>query len=254
MLLIFPSIEISHGKCVHVVHGEPGSEHVYSVDPVKMAILWRGENAKTLHIIDRDGVEEGTIRNRDIIRKIVEAVDVPVQVGGGIRNLEEIRFLLDMGVYRVIVGTAAAETPALVEQVIKEHGSRKMAISIESFQGKVRVSGGKKLLPITPVEFGGQMRNLGVSRALFSTIDDDGKSKRLDLDALRVMATSTGLRVTAQGGVRNYRDLIRLQELERFGVDSAVIGRALYENIFPCQRLWRLNEKELKDLGPTRRM
>lgn len=254
MLLIFPSIEISRGECVHVVHGDPGFEHVYSVDPVRMAVLWRGENAKTLHIIDRDGVEEGTVRNLDMIRKIVEAVDIPIQVGGGIRNLEEIRALLDLGVYRVVVGTAAAETPDLVEQVIREHGSRKMAISIESFQGKVRISRGKKLLPMTPVEFGRHMHGLGVSRALYSTIGDDGRTKKLDLDALREMAVSTGLRITAQGGVRNYQDLIALQELEPFGVDSAVIGQPLYENIFPCQRLWRLNEKDLKDLGPTRRI
>ncbi|MEP0823361.1 MAG: 1-(5-phosphoribosyl)-5-[(5-phosphoribosylamino)methylideneamino] imidazole-4-carboxamide isomerase [Ignavibacterium sp.] len=254
MLLIFPSIEISHGECVHVVHGEPGFEHVYSVDPVRMAVLWRGENAKTLHVIDRDGVEEGTIRNREMIRKIVEAVDIPVQVGGGIRNLEEIRSLLDLGVYRVIVGTAAAETPELVQDVIREHGSRKMAISIEAYQGKVRVSRGRKLLPMSPIEFGRQMKDLGVSRALFSSIDDDGKTKKLDLAALKEMATSTGLRITAQGGVRNYKDLIDLQSLEQFGVDSAVIGRPLYENTFPCQRLWRLNEKDLKDLGPTRRI
>ena len=254
MLLIFPSIEIQRGTCVNLVHGEPGSEHVYSVDPVHMATLWRGENAKTLHIVDIDGVHEGTVRNKDIIRKIVEAVDIPVQVGGGIRKFEDIESLFDIGVYRVIVGTAAAETPSLVEQVIKVYGSRKMAIGIESYRGKVRVSGGKKELAVSPVEFAVMMGKLGVSRALFSVMADDGKSKVLDLDALRDLATQTGLRITAQGGVRNYQDLIKLQELEKFGVDSAVIGKPLYDNLFPCQRLWRLNEKNLEDLGPTRRM
>jgi len=254
MLLIFPSIEIQRGTCVNVVHGEPGFEQVYSVDPVRMATLWRGENAKTLHIVDIDGVKEGTVRNMDIVRKIVEAVDIPVQVGGGIRKFEEIQSLFEVGIYRVIVGTAAAETPSLVERVIKEYGSRKMAISIESYGGKVRVSGGKKELQLSPVEFGIEMEKLGVCRALFSVIADDGKSKLLDLEALREMATMTGLRITAQGGVRNYQDLIKLQELEKFGVDSAVIGKPLYDNIFPCQRLWRLNEKDLEDLGPTRRI
>ncbi|MBI2618548.1 MAG: 1-(5-phosphoribosyl)-5-[(5-phosphoribosylamino)methylideneamino] imidazole-4-carboxamide isomerase [Ignavibacteriales bacterium] len=254
MLLIFPSIEIQKGECVNLVHGDPGSEHVYSVDPVQMAVLWRGENAKTLHIIDLDGVQHGTIRNIDLIKKIVQAVDLPIQVGGGIRKFEDIRALFDIGVYRVFVGTAAAETPALVEKVIREYGSRKMAISIESFQGKVRVSGGKKELNISPVDFALSLKKLGVSRALFSVIDADGKTKKLDLDALREIAETTGLRITAQGGVRNYQDLIRLQELEKIGVDSVVIGKPLYDNQFPCQRLWRLNEKDLKDLGPTRRM
>ncbi|MEX2115745.1 MAG: 1-(5-phosphoribosyl)-5-[(5-phosphoribosylamino)methylideneamino] imidazole-4-carboxamide isomerase [Bacteroidota bacterium] len=254
MLLIFPSIEIQRGECVHVIHGEPGSEHLYSVDPVRMAALWRGENAKTLHIIDLDGVRAGAVKNRDMIRKIVEAVDIPVQVSGGIRSVEEIRSLFDVGVYRVIIGTAAAESPLLVEQVIREYGSRKMAISIESFHGNVRISGGKKELKTTPVELGCAMAKLGVTRALLSTIGDDGVSKVLDIEGLKEIAIQTKLRITAQGGIRNYKDLIRLQELEKFGVDSVVIGKPLYDNIFPCQRLWRLNEKDLKDLGPTRRM
>lgn len=254
MLLIFPSIEIQRGECVHVVHGDPGSEHVYSVDPVRMAVLWRGENAKTLHIIDLDGVKAGAIRNRDMLRRIVEAVDIPIQVGGGIRSLDDIRSLFDLGVYRVILGTAAAESPSLVEQVIREYGSRKMAVSIESFHGNVRTSGGKKEMKTTPVELGLEMAKMGVTRALVSAIGDDGTSKVLDLEVLKEMAVRTKLRITAQGGIRNYQDLIRLQELEKFGVDSVVIGKPLYDNIFPCQRLWRLNEKDLKDLGPTRRI
>lgn len=254
MLLIFPSIEIQRGECLHVIHGEPGYEHVYSVDPVRMAVLWRGENAKTLHIVDLDGVRAGQVRNHDIIKKVVEAVDIPVQVSGGIRTMADIRSLLDVGVYRVIVGTAAAENPGLVEEALQEYGSRKIAVGIESFQGKIRIGGGKREMDLRPEDFGKDMARRGVSRALFSLVADDGKTKLLDTDALREFAVNTGLRVTAQGGVRDYQDLIRLQELERFGVDSAIIGKPLYDSVFPCQRLWRLNEKDLKDLGPTRRI
>lgn len=252
MLLIFPSIEIKRGKCVHVVHGEPGAEHIHSIDPVDMAILWRGENAKTLHVIDLDGVEDGTIRNKDIIRRMVEAVDIPIQLGGGLRTFEDIKSAFEVGVYRIFIRTAAVENPSLVEQVIREYGSRKIAIGIESQQGKLRVRGGK-LTDISPVDFALDMRKLGVSRLLVSIISEDGKSKILDTEALRDIATRTGLRVTAQGGIRNYQDLIKLQELEKHGVDSVVIGKPLYENQFPCQRLWRLNEQDLTDMGPTRR-
>jgi phosphoribosylformimino-5-aminoimidazole carboxamide ribotide isomerase len=175
-------------------------------------------------------------------------------VSGGIRTIEEIRSLFELGVYRVILGTAAAESPSLVERVIHEFGSRKIAVSIESFRGNVRVRGGAKELKTTPLELGLTMAKLGITRALFSAVAGDGVSKVLDIDALKEMAIQTKLRITAQGGIRNYQDLIRLQELEKFGVDSVVIGKPLYDNIFPCQRLWRLNEKDLKDLGPTRRM
>lgn len=254
MLLIFPSIEITHEQCVQLVQGEPGAERLYSVDPVRMAILWRGENAKTLHVVDLDGVAEGKVCHGEIIRRMVEAVDIPIQVGGGLRSYEEIKPLFELGVYRVVVGTAAVENPMLIERLIKEFGARKIAISIESKNGKVRIAGGKKELELSPVSLGLQMKSFGVCRILYSDIAEDGTTKRLNIDALKELALRTNIRITAQGGVSNYQDLIKLQELERFGVDSVIIGRPLYENRFPCQRLWRLNEKELTDLGPTRRM
>lgn len=252
MLLIFPSIEIQKGECVHLVHGEPGSEQVYSIDPVRMAVLWRGENAKTLHVIDLDGVQDGRIRNRDILRKIVETVDIPIQVGGGLRNFDDIRDVFEMGAYRVVVRTAAIETPELVGRVIHEYGARKLAIGIESINGKLRGPGNAEL-DIRPAAFALEMKKMGVSRILFSVVAPDVKAKILDIEAIKAMATETGLRITVQGGVKDYQDLLKLQELEKLGVDSVVMGKPLYENQFPCQRLWRLNERDLTDMGPTRR-
>lgn len=254
MLLIFPSIEIRQGQCVQCVQGEWGSEQDYSIDPVKMAILWRGENAKTLHVVDVDGVRDGIVRNLNVIQRMVQAVDIPIQVGGGVRNHDQIKSLLDVGVYRVVIGTAAMTTPSLIELLIKEFGARKIAIALEAKDGKLRTDGGKQETNISPIEFAVQMKKLGVTRLVYADIAADGKSKQLNYDALKELVTQTNLRVTAQGGVAGYKDLIRLQELEKFGVDSVIIGKALYENQFPCQRLWRINEKELTDLGPTRRI
>lgn len=252
MILIFPSIEIQKGRCVHLVHGDPGSESVYSIDPVRMAVLWRGENAKTLHIVDLDGVQQGTVRNKDILKKIVEAVDIPVQVAGGLRNFEDVRSVFELGAFRVVVRTAAIESPGLVEKIIHEYGSRKLAIAIEASNGKLR-GGKKKELDIAPVAFALEMKKLGVSRLLFSVVGPDGTTKILDTEAIKELALGTGLRITVQGGIRDFQDLLKLQELERLGVDSVVIGKPLYENRFPCQGLWRLNERDLKDMGPTRR-
>ncbi|MBI3787460.1 MAG: 1-(5-phosphoribosyl)-5-[(5-phosphoribosylamino)methylideneamino] imidazole-4-carboxamide isomerase [Ignavibacteriales bacterium] len=254
MLLIFPSIEIRRGECVQFVQGERGAEKLYAIDPVKMAILWRGENAKTLHIVDVDGVEDGIVRNGDVIQRLVQAVDIPIQVGGGLRSYDQIKNLLDLGVYRVVIGTAAVTTPSLVELLIKDFGARKIAIALEAKGGKLRTDGGKYETNISPVDFALQMKKMGVTRLVYADIADDGKSKQLNFEALRELATRTNLRVTAQGGITGYRDLIQLQELEKFGVDSVIIGKALYDNQFPCQQLWRMNEKELKDLGPTRRI
>ena len=254
MLLIFPSIEISHGSCVQLVHGEPGFERTYTVDPVEMALLWRGENAKTLHVIDIDGVADGRIRNLEIIRRMVETVDIPIQVGGGVRSEQDIRSLFDAGVYRVVMGTAAVENPAVIERLVATYGTRKIAAGIESWGGRIRTEGGRKQSNLSPLDLALTMKSIGVSRLLYSSVDPVTKSKRLDLDGLRSIAEGSSLRVTAQGGVKDYKDLIALQDLAPAGVDSVIIGRPLYENSFPCQHLWRINEQNLKDLGPTRRM
>lgn len=253
MLLIFPSIEISHECCVEVVHGVPGAEQTYSVDPVQMAILWRGENAKTLHVVDVDGYAEGRVVNRDILRKMVESVDIPIQIGGGLRSFEQIQEALELGVYRVVVGTAAVEQPGLVERLVKVFGTRKIAVGIMTRDGKVMIEGGKREAHITPVELTKQMKRMGVSRIVYGEWNARGFDTAPPLAMLKELA-STNVRITSLGGVRDYKDLIQLQELEKYGVDSVILGKPLYENRFPCQGLWRLNERDLTDLGPTRRI
>jgi phosphoribosylformimino-5-aminoimidazole carboxamide ribotide isomerase len=254
MILIYPAIEISHNCCVEIVHGIPGSEHVYSVDPVQLAVMWRGENAKTLHVVDLDGIAEGRIVNEDVIRRMVKAVDIPIQMGGGLRTYDEIKRVLDLGVYRVSIATAAVEQPGLVERLVKEFGTRKIDIAIISEGGKVSIKGGAEATEITPLDLALQMTRLGVSRILYGEREDGVHDKALPYDTLKELAIKTGVRITARGGVSNYKDLMRLQELEKYGVDSVVVGKPLYENHFPCQALWRLNELALTDLGPTRRI
>ncbi len=254
MLLIFPSIEISKECCVEVVHGVAGDERTYSVNPVQMAILWRGENAKTLHVIDMDGIAEGKIVNEDIIRRMVESVDIPIQVGGGLRTYEEIERVLKMGVYRVIVGTVAVEQPGLIERLVKAFGTRKIAVAVFAREGRVYVDGGNRRTEMTPLVLALDMKRLGVSRIVYAERSADGREELLALDTLRELAERTNIRITCWGGATSFRDLMDLQSLERFGVDSVILGRTLYENRFPCQALWRLNEQQLTDLGPTRRI
>ncbi len=253
MLLIFPSIEISHECCVQVVHGPKGSEQSYSIDPVQMAILWRGENAKTLHIVDLDGVAEGKVKHKDLIRRMVQAVDIPIQVGGGLRSYEEVEQIFELGVYRVIIGTASVEQPELVERLVKQFGSRKIAIGIDCRNDKLLISDHKTVAPITPLQHALQMQKLGVSRILLSVREEDSNEHKLAFDSLKELAQKTDIRITAWGGVKDYQDLIKLQELEKYGVDSVIIAKPLYQNTFPCQGLWRINEQQLVDLGPTRR-
>jgi phosphoribosylformimino-5-aminoimidazole carboxamide ribotide isomerase len=254
MILIFPAIDIRDGKCVRLVQGAPGTEKVYSNDPAQMAILWRGENAKTLHVVDLDGAFEGHMRNLDAIRKIVDAVDIPIQLGGGIRTYEEVRQLFEIGVYRVVLGTAAIEDPDLVQRVIRDFGVRKIAVGIDAKNGVVMTQGWMHDSGVNAISLALNMKSLGVCRIVYTDIMRDGMMTGPNFDAIKEMATKSGLKVTASGGVSGFKDLIRMQELEKFGVDSVIVGKALYEDKFPCQALWRRNEMDLEDLGPTRRI
>ena len=253
MILIFPAIDIKDGKCVRLVQGAAGTEKVYSNDPDRMAILWRGENAKTLHVVDLDGAFGGHLKNLDAIKKIVDVVEIPVQLRGGIRTYEEVQQLFEIGVYRVVLGTAAIEDPDLVSRVIKNFGIRKIAVGIDAKNGIVMTQGWLHDSGVDAVSLALKMKDLGVCRIVYTDIMRDGMLSGPNFDAIKEMAVRTGLKVTASGGVSGFQDLVKMQELEKFGVDSVIVGKALYENKFPCQALWRLNEKELEDLGPTRR-
>jgi phosphoribosylformimino-5-aminoimidazole carboxamide ribotide isomerase len=254
LILIFPAIEITNECCVQLVQGVPGSERNYSVDPVNMAILWRGENAKTLYVVDRDGAAMGKVIHGDIIRRMVEAVDIPIQVGGGLRSYDEIKQVLELGVYRVVIGTAAVEQPGLIEQLVKEFGTRKIAVGVDVFNGKLAVDDGRRVIDMEPATFITKMKSIGVTRIVYKDRGTNSGEPYLPYDALKDIAQATLMRITSRGSVASYKDLVRLQELERYGVDSVIIGKPMYENCFPCQALWRLNERELTDLGPTRRI
>jgi phosphoribosylformimino-5-aminoimidazole carboxamide ribotide isomerase len=254
MILVIPAIDIRDGKCVRLVQGAPGTERVYSDDPVRMAILWRGENAKMLHVVDLDGALEGEMKNVNVIKKIIGAVEIPVQVGGGIRTYEQARDALHVGAGRVVMSTAAIEDPDLIKRLIVEFGPRRIVVAIDAKNNIVQMRGWQEDSGLGAVSLGLNMKLLGTERVLYTDITRDGTLSGPNFSAIKEFAVKTGLKVTASGGISGYQDLRRMQELEQHGVDSVIVGRALYENRFPCQELWRMCEGELEDLGPTRRV
>ncbi len=254
MILILPAIDLKNGKCVRLVQGAEGTETIYSDDPVQMAILWRGENAKTLHVVDLDGAFEGKMKNLEVLRRMIQAIDIPIQVGGGVRTYDQAKQLLDAGIHRVVIGTAAIDDPDLVARCVKDFGARKIVVGIDAKDGIVMTKGWKENTGIEAISLALNMKKLGICRVVYTDISRDGMLVGPNYEAMKEMAVKTQLRVTASGGVSGYQDLIKLQELEKFGVDSVIVGKALYENKFPCQALWRENEKALDDFGPTRRI
>ncbi len=254
MLLLFPVIDIQQEKCLQNIHKSEFVKRNYSDNPIEMAVLWRGENAKVLHVVEKDTVKTGEIKNVDIIKKMISAVDIPIQIDGAITKYEQVKELLSIGIYRVVLRITEIQNLEIVQQCIKDFTTRKIIIGIDVCDGKIMLNNWKHNTNVDVLPFALQLKQLGVTRILYTDVIDNGKQKHPNFPAIQMVAEKTGIRITACGGISGFEDLMKMQELEKYGVDSLVIGRALYENRFSCQALWRMNEEHLQDLGPTRRI
>ncbi len=236
MLLVIPAIDLRGGRCLR--EDRAAAETAYFGDPVKMAKLWRVQNARVLHLEDRDAAGEGDGRtsNRATIREIAGALDIPVQVGGGVRTMDDVDALLGTGVYRVVLAPEA--DPAFVEAAVAKHTCSRVVAALDAARGNA-----PELEPV--IDRALELERRGVRRFLYRA----APAGRLDTAALRALGAALGkARLTAAGGVAGYRDLLRLHELEPLGLDSAIVGRALYENRFPCQQFWCWHRKDDLDL------
>jgi phosphoribosylformimino-5-aminoimidazole carboxamide ribotide isomerase len=240
MLLIVPAIEIKGGKCVQMVQGIEGI--VYTDDPIEMAKLWRKENAKSLHVTDVDGAIEGRFVNFDVIQRMAKTVDIPIELGGGLRSFDDVKKAFEGGILRIVIGTMLIENPDEAKRVVNTFGPNKVVLGIDARNGIVKTKGFKEDSGLTALSVALNARQLGFKRVIYTDILLDGMMRGPNFEAIRTLAEKSGMRVTASGGVRGLDDLLKLQEMESLGVDSVVIGRALYENKFSCQGLWRLCE------------
>lgn len=240
MLLVIPAIDIKGGRSVQMVQGIEG--FAYSDDPVEMARLCRLENAKALHVTDIDGALQGHLVNTDTIKRLVNSVDIPVALGGGLRTVDEVKKAFELGVYRVRIGTMLIQDPDAAKELIDLYGPSRIILGIDAMDGIVATKGWEESSGLTAMTVALNARALGFTRMVYTDIRLDGTLRGVDLQALCMLAQKTGLRITASGGVGGLDDLLKIQELEPCGVDSVVIGRALYQNKFSCQALWRMCE------------
>ncbi len=243
-MLIIPAIDIRGGKCVRLSQGDYNREKIYLDCPCDMAVIWRKQNAKMLHLVDLDAAKSGKPENFKEIKRIVEILDIPVEVGGGIRTLDSAKAYFDIGVYRVVIGSAAVTNPKFVEDLLSLYGPRKVVVGIDAMNGVPRVHGWLEEAHMSDAELGLKMKALGIERVIYTDISKDGTLLGAGYDAIKRFADTTQLRITASGGVASYQDLMKLTELSPC-VDSVIIGKALYEETFPCQKLWHLFEKDL---------
>lgn len=224
---IIPAIDILEGCCVRLYQGDYARSQIYNQEPVAVAKEWVAQGATRLHLVDLDGAKKGEPVNLKAIAAIINAVDVPVQVGGGLRTRAAVADLLAIGAHQVILGTVAVEQPQLVAQLCAEF-PQQIIVGIDARDGKVATRGWLETSEILATELGQQMAKLGVAAIIYTDIHRDGTLKGPNLAALREMAQAVDIPVIASGGVSSITDLLSLLALEPLGVRSVIIGRALY--------------------------
>ncbi|MDD2211756.1 MAG: 1-(5-phosphoribosyl)-5-[(5-phosphoribosylamino)methylideneamino]imidazole-4-carboxamide isomerase [Clostridia bacterium] len=226
-MLVIPAIDLRDGRCVRLVQGERSSEIVYSAEPVKMAKEWEDKGASYLHLVDLDGAFTGTPQNLDIVQEIVQAIQIPVQLGGGIRSYDVVKEVLDLGVERVVLGTAAILSEQLLLQCLQDFGEQ-IAVGIDGRDGMVAIEGWESTVEITVYELSQKIAASGVKRIVFTDTRRDGTLRGPNIEATKKIAEVSGLKVIASGGVSCVEDLYKLKGLEEYGVDGVIMGKALY--------------------------
>ncbi len=224
---IIPAIDLLEGRCVRLYQGDYAQSQVFNDNPAEVAKQWGDQGASRLHVVDLDGAKAGKLVNLEAIAAIVQAVSIPVQVGGGLRDRTSVSQLLDIGVQRVILGTVAVEQPQLVQDLCQEFPG-KIVVGIDARNGLVATRGWLETSSVTAIDLAQQMAQLGAAAIIYTDIHRDGTLSGPNLEALRELAISISIPVIASGGVSSITDLLSLLALEPLGVSGAIVGRAIY--------------------------
>ncbi len=226
-MIVIPAIDLKNGKCVRLVQGNMDQETVYSDNPLQMAKHWEKLGAEFLHLVDLDGAVEGMPRNLGLIREIVKGISIPVEVGGGIRNLETIDSYIHAGAARVVIGTRAVEDPDFLAEACRRFPGKILA-GIDARNGYVAVQGWTHITTRLATDLAREIQGQGVSAIIFTDIQRDGMQTGPNIESTRALAESVSTPVIASGGISSLQDIRSLMEIEPYGVIGAITGRALY--------------------------
>ncbi len=246
-MIIFPAIDIRAGRCVRLVEGRLDRETVYFDDPAAVAKVWQDKGARWLHVVDLDGSFSGSPQNIEVVKRIRENISIPMQLGGGIRDLETIEQLLGIGVNRVILGTVAIKNPGLVADAVDRFGEDSIVLGLDARDGKVAIEGWDITSEKSAVDLALDMKIVGIKRIIYTDIARDGTLKGVNIEAVKEMARKTGVLVIASGGVSTLDDLREIKKLAGYGVEGAIMGKSLYEKTVSLEDALKLAEAELEE-------
>jgi len=224
-MIILPAIDLKEGRCVRLEQGLMDKDTVYNDDPAAQALLWQQQGGEYLHIVDLDGAFAGTPKNKSAIEAIVAAIEIPSELGGGIRDLQTIEAYLDLGINRVILGTIAKEKPELVKEACLPG---QIVVGIDAKDGLVAVRGWADVTEKKATEMAKEMENFGVEAIIYTDIARDGMMQGPNIEATKALAESITIPVIASGGLSTLDDIRRLIEIEESGVTGVITGKAIY--------------------------
>ena len=233
MFIVIPAIDILDGKCVRLTQGRYNDKKVYADDPVVMATKWQELGAKRLHLVDLNGAKTGNPANLKIIKQIIKAINLPVQAGGGIRNYDQIKELIELGLDRVILGTTAVKNPNLLGRVCLEFGEH-VVVSIDAKSGKVATAGWTAVSKKDILTLAKEAIDLGVKRFVYTDISRDGMMEGPNLAGIKAFAAEVSVPVIAAGGIASQQDIINLRET---GIEGCIVGKAIYEGKVKLEEL-----------------
>jgi len=225
---VIPAIDLLNGKCVRLNQGNYNEVTKFNSDPVRQAQIWESQGAKRLHLVDLDGAKTGEPINDLTIKKIRKSISIPIQLGGGIRDIDRAKELFDTGIDRIILGTIAIENPELVRELSKEY-PKKIAVGIDAKEGMVATRGWLKQSEISSINLAKQLNDLELAAIISTDISTDGTLKGPNVQALREIAEISINPVIASGGIGSIADLISLADIESEGIEAIIVGRALYD-------------------------
>ena len=227
-MLILPAIDLKGGRCVRLRQGRAEDETVYSDDPVGMARRWVEQGARYLHVVDLDGAFQGRPAHTDVIRRIADAISIPVEAGGGLRDEAHVAELLECGAARAIVGTRALQDPEALRRMVARFGPR-LAVGIDARDGRVQVKGWVETTAVLAIDLARQMDDLGVATIIYTDTATDGMLRGPNVPAMAAMCAAVRCDVIASGGVSSAADVSALRSLARPNLAGAIVGKALYE-------------------------
>jgi phosphoribosylformimino-5-aminoimidazole carboxamide ribotide isomerase len=243
-MIIIPAIDLKDGKCVRLRQGRMDQETIYSGNPVEVAKHWELKGAERLHVVDLNGAVTGKPFHSSLIKEMIRSVSIPVEVGGGIRNIETIEDYLSSGAGWVILGTAALRNRVLLTEACQQFPG-KVILGIDAKEGRVAIEGWKEEASIKAIDLVKEVEGVGLSAIIFTDIERDGMSTGLNRQMTRSLARSTSIPVIASGGVSRIEDIVKLMEMESDGIIGVITGRALYAGSLDLEEAIRITKYPL---------